>query len=138
VCSKELGRHKYKPSDEWGIDGMLCGSCHVEKTKEFAIAQKDTLESCAICKNELADHDQYKPRWQWEMEPGTLLCKSCYEKKDLDYNKRMNFCATCNAKLGLFFYHPKPVWQIQGNLCRKCWDRRNNNNSNNSSSLSDR
>jgi D-arabinose 1-dehydrogenase-like Zn-dependent alcohol dehydrogenase len=27
--------------------------------------------------------------------------------------------------------HPKPAWQIDGNLCRKCWDRQNNNNNNN-------
>jgi uncharacterized CHY-type Zn-finger protein len=132
VCGKELGRHKYKPSEEWNIEGMLCGFCHIEKTKEFTLEQKEVPDICAICKKELADHqDQYKPRWQWEMESGTLLCKSCYQKKDAHYNKKLNFCAVCNSKLGLFYYHAKPAWQIDGNLCRKCWDRRNNNNDNN-------
>jgi hypothetical protein len=137
VCSKELGRHKYKPSEEWGIEGMLCSNCHIEKTKEFILKQKEIPDRCAICNKELAYHDdgnkedRYKPKWQWEMESGTLLCKSCYEKKDAAYNKKLNFCAICNGKLGLFFYHPKPAWQIEGNLCRQCWDDRNNNNDKN-------
>jgi uncharacterized CHY-type Zn-finger protein len=133
VCGKELERHKYKPSEEWGIEGKLCGLCHLEKTKEFTFEQqKDIHYICAICKKELSDQqDRYKPRWQWEMESGTLLCKSCYQRKDADYNKKLNFCAICNHKLGLFYYHPKPAWQIDGNLCRKCWDRLNNNNNNN-------
>jgi hypothetical protein len=132
VCGKELGRHKYKPSEEWGIEGLLCGFCHLEKTKEFILEKKEIPDVCAVCKKELTDdQDRYKARWQWEMESGTLLCKSCYEKKDTDYNKKVNFCAMCNSKLGMFYYHPKPTWKIDGNLCRKCWDRRNDNNNNN-------
>jgi hypothetical protein len=61
------------------------------------------------------------------MEQGTLLCKPCFDKKDIDYNKKVNFCAICGGKLGMFYYHPKPVWHTEGNLCRKCWDSRNNN-----------
>ena len=112
---------------------MLCGLCHLEKTKEFTLEQKEVPDFCALCKKELADNnqDRHKPRWQWEMESGTLLCKSCYQKKDADYNKKLNFCAICNCKLGMFHYHPKPAWQIDGNLCRKCWDRQNNKNNNN-------
>jgi uncharacterized CHY-type Zn-finger protein len=131
LCGKELGRHKYKPNEDWGIEGLLCGVCHVEKTKEFTLEQKEVPDICAICKIEIADkQDRYKARWQWEMEFGTLLCKSCYQKKDVEYNKKMNFCTICNGKLGMFFYHPKPAWQIEGNLCRKCWDLRNNDNNN--------
>jgi hypothetical protein len=37
----------------------------------------------------------------------------------------MNFCVMCNCKLGMFYYHPKPAWKIEGNLCRKCWDECN-------------
>ncbi len=117
------------------MEGMLCGNCHLEKTKDFILRQKQMQDRCAICKKELAnrgdDEDRYKPRWQWEMDSGTLLCKSCYQKKDNDYNKKMNFCTICNGKLGFFFYHPKPAWNIQGNLCRNCWDRQNNNDNNN-------
>ena len=88
VCGKELRRHTYRPSEEWGIEGMLYGLCHLEKTKEFTLEQKEVPDICALCKKELADNqDRYKPRWQWEMESGTLLCKSCYQKKDADYNK---------------------------------------------------
>jgi hypothetical protein len=90
------------------------------------LEQKEIPDICAICKKELADEDRNKPKWQWEMESGSLLCKSCYQKKDADHNKKLNFCAVCSGKLGLFFYHPKPAWQIEGNLCRKCWDQRNN------------
>lgn len=120
VCSKELGRHKYKPGKEWGIQGLLCGSCHVEKTKEFMIRQEETPDRCAMCKEIVEDGE--KPRWQWEMESGTLLCKSCFQKKDADYNKKISFCSVCGGKLGMFYYHPKPAWHMQGNLCRKCWD----------------
>ncbi|MDQ3872202.1 MAG: hypothetical protein M3258_01145 [Thermoproteota archaeon] len=137
VCGVELGRHKYKPSEEWGIEGFLCGNCHIEKTKEFILKEKETPDICSICNKELVDNEgkeqKYKPKWQWEMEPGTLLCKSCYQKKDADYNRRLNFCAICNSKLGLFFYHPKPGWQINGNLCRRCWDLENNKKVNNNS-----
>jgi hypothetical protein len=125
VCGKELGRHRYKPGEEWGIEGLLCGDCHIEKTREFMLKQAETPDTCAMCGKEIADKESHKPKWQWEMESGTLLCKSCFEKKDADYNKKMNFCAICNGKLGMFYYHPKPAWHIQGHLCRKCWDSQN-------------
>ncbi|HLG37173.1 MAG TPA: hypothetical protein VI338_03495 [Nitrososphaera sp.] len=121
VCGKELGRHKYKPGEDWGITGLLCGSCHVEKTKEFMIRQEKTTDRCAMCSEEILK-DSQKPKWQWEMESGILLCKSCFEKKDTDYNKKINFCTACGARLGMFYYHPKPAWHIQGNLCKKCWN----------------
>lgn len=121
VCGKELGRHKYKAGEELGIQGLLCGSCHVEKTKEFMIRQEKTPDRCAMCK--VIVEDGVKPKWQWEMEAGSLLCKSCFQKKDADYNMKINFCSICRCKLGMFYYHPKPAWQIQGNLCRMCWDR---------------
>ena len=88
MCNRELGRHKYKPSDEWNIEGLLCADCHIEKTKEFLIKEQETPDRCAICNKELtADEDMNKPRWQWNMESGTLVCKSCFQKKDADYNK---------------------------------------------------
>jgi hypothetical protein len=125
VCGKELGRYKYKPNEDWNLDGLLCSDCHIEKTKEFMLKQEE--EKCAVCDKEIIEkEDRNKPKWQWEMESGVLLCKACFQKKDSDYNKRMNSCAICNGKLGMFFYHPKPAWHIEGNLCRKCWDKQNN------------
>jgi hypothetical protein len=123
VCGCELGRHKYKPSAEWKMEGLLCSNCHIEKTREFMLTEEEP-EYCAICKKELGDIAN-KPRWQWEMEPGTLLCESCFQKKDAEHNKKLNFCAVCNAKLGFIRYNPKPAWKVQGQVCRKCWDQRN-------------
>ncbi|HXG06049.1 MAG TPA: hypothetical protein VNI77_01835 [Nitrososphaera sp.] len=124
ICGKELGRHKYKPDKDWGVEGLLCAGCHIEKTKEFMLKEEGTSETCGMCGKELGDIAN-KPKWQWDMEPGTLLCDNCYRKKDEDYNKKRNFCAICDGKLGMFYYHPKPAWRIDGNLCRKCWDSRN-------------
>lgn len=111
------------------MSGMLCADCHIDKSKEFILQQQqeqDLPDRCAVCARELrSDEDRNKPKWQWEMESASLLCKNCYEKRDANYNKRINFCASCNGKLGMFFYHPKPAWKIEGNLCRRCWDERN-------------
>lgn len=131
VCGRQLGRHKYRPSEEWHMEGLLCGNCHIEKTKEFILSgQQDAKEEpdkCVVCGREITvEQDRNKPRWQWEMESGSLICRACYEKKDAQHSKTMNYCAMCNDKLGMIFYHPKPSWKIEGKLCRSCWDSRNN------------
>jgi hypothetical protein len=59
------------------------------------------------------------------MESGTLLCQPCFNKKDADFNKKLNFCATCGAKMGFIRYNPKPAWKVSGQMCRKCWDGMN-------------
>lgn len=132
VCGREL-KHKYKPKDEWKIEGYLCSDCHIEKMKEFVSRprqqqqqqqEKEEPELCAVCKEELGDV-ALKPRWQWEMEPGSMLCQPCFGRKDAEFNKRLNFCSTCGAKLGIFRYNPKPAWNLPGQMCRKCWDGRN-------------
>lgn len=122
VCKREL-KHKYKPKDEWGIEGYLCSDCHIEKTKEF-VNKPEEPDYCAVCKEKLGDI-AVKPRWQWEMEPGSLLCQPCFNKKDTDYNKKLNFCAVCGTKMGFVRYNPKPAWKMEGQLCRRCWDSRN-------------
>ena len=122
VCSKEL-KHKYKPRDEWEMEGYLCSDCHIEKTKEFA-SKPPEPDHCAVCKQDLGDI-AVKPRWQWNMEPGTLLCQRCFNNKDADHNKKLNFCSVCGTKMGLIRYNPKPAWKVEGQLCRKCWDGRN-------------
>jgi hypothetical protein len=129
ICNKELGRHRYRPAKEWNLSGLLCGNCHIDKTKEFLEienSKRDAPDRCAICRKEISqDEDRIKAKWQWEMESGSFVCKDCFAKKDAEYNKKLNFCASCNGRLGRFFYHPKPAWKIEGNLCRRCWDERN-------------
>jgi hypothetical protein len=129
ICNKELGRHRYRPAKEWNLSGLLCGNCHIDKTKEFLEIEnlkRDAPTRCAICRKEISqDEDRIKAKWQWEMESGSLVCNDCFSKKDTEYNKKLNFCASCNGRLGTFFYHPKPAWKIEGNLCRRCWDERN-------------
>ena len=122
ICKKEL-KYKYKAKSEWGIQGYLCSDCHIEKTREFALKPQES-DKCAICKTKLGDI-AVKPRWQWELESGSLLCQQCFNKKDTDYNKKLNFCAVCGSKIGFIRYNPKPAWKIQGQMCRKCWDVRN-------------
>jgi hypothetical protein len=123
--------HKYKPKPEWEIQGFLCSSCHIEKTKEFILRQQDQKEKikqardiCVVCKKELSlESDKNKARWQWNMERNSLLCKSCFEKKAQEYEKKLNYCNLCNDILGFIRYNPKPKWNIEGQLCRKCWDK---------------
>jgi hypothetical protein len=128
-CDKELN-HKYKPSREWNINGLLCADCHIEKTKEFVLKkqeEKRRLEDiCAICKKDLiVEIDKNTPRWQWNMEAGMRLCKICFDKRQLDYDKLLNLCALCDKRIGLIRYNPKPKWNIEGQLCRDCWDKLN-------------
>jgi hypothetical protein len=128
-CNKELN-HKYKPLREWNINGFLCSDCNIEKTKEFMIKKQEEKRKleviCAICKKDLiVEIDKNRPRWQWNMEAGTILCKICFDKKQSDYDKLMNLCALCNKRIGLIRYNPKPKWNIEGQLCRDCWDKQN-------------
>ena len=131
-CDKVLS-HKYKPRPEWKVQGFFCSGCHMEMTKEFILRQqeeKTRLEQapdiCNLCKKELLlETDKNKPSWQWNMERESILCKSCYEKKALDYEKKLNYCTTCSNRLAFIRYNPKPKWNIEGQLCRKCWDKQN-------------
>jgi hypothetical protein len=105
----------------------------MEKTKESILKkqeEKRRLEEapheCTICKKELTlEIDKNKPRWQWNMESGSMLCKNCYDSKEAQYDKILNFCAICNKKIGFIRYNPKPKWEIEGQLCRECWDKKN-------------
>ena len=131
LCNKNL-KFKYKPDKSWNIPGFLCSDCHMKTTEEFVIKQKEEeakikqrQNQCFIC-NAIIDGDQKKnPRWQWGFENDVSLCKKCYDKKESDYQTKINFCVKCGKKIGFFRYNPKPKWQIDGQLCRKCWDMMN-------------
>jgi hypothetical protein len=104
----------------------------MKTTEEFVIKKKEEeakikqrQNQCFIC-NAIIDRDQKKnPRWQWGLENDISLCKKCYDKKESDYQTKINFCLKCGNKIGFFRYNPKPKWQIDGQLCRKCWDMMN-------------
>ena len=51
-----------------------------------------------------------------------LLCKKCFDEKELDFNKEKNFCGICGTKLSFIRYNPKNNWKIKGQLCKNCWD----------------
>ena len=78
------------------------------------------MKKCVACglKNKVTD--LWEPRWQWDMVG--LLCKKCFDQKELDFNKGKNFCCICGSKLGFIRYNPKSGWKIDGQLCKKCWD----------------
>ena len=90
------------------------------------LEEASSSDICGICKKEIVlETDKNKARWQWNMESEIVLCKNCYEKKESEYDKKLNFCALCNKKMGFIRYNPKPKWKIEGQLCRQCWDKRN-------------
>ena len=125
VCGREL-RHKYKPSKDWNMQGFLCADCHIEKTKEFALKEQEPeVEKCALCARQIEEGESKKARWQWNLEAGAVVCAPCFEKRDREHERLVNFCASCNVKMGVIRYNPKPEWKVEGQLCRKCWDSKN-------------
>jgi hypothetical protein len=136
-CNKELGRHKYKPSPEWNMQGLLCSDCHVDKTRDFTLKaeadkrqeleQKDREErTCNLCNSLInLDSDKKRPDWRWNMDSGIVFCPQCYDKSEAEFTRKLNFCAICGKKIGFIRYNPKRKWAIDGQLCRRCWDERN-------------
>jgi hypothetical protein len=80
---------------------------------------------CNRCKEKL-DTEGKRPHWKWNFDRNLRFCKKCYKIQEVDYEKSVNYCVTCNSKLGFIRYNPKPKWKIKGQLCRKCWDNKNN------------
>lgn len=112
---------------------MLCSDCHILKTKEYLVKnqlekekQERELNTCSMCSLHIkSELEKVKPRWQWNLERGSILCNNCYEKKEKEFEKERNYCSICKTNLKFFRYNPKPNWNIRGQLCRNCWDRRN-------------
>ncbi len=118
VCGAELG-HRHRPRKEWGMEGLLCGECHVDKAKEYHEGRMS--RPCAECGAVRKITDLWEPRWQWDMEG--LLCKGCFDSKEEGFARKRSFCAMCGAKMGFIRYRPKPKWNMVGReLCRGCWD----------------
>jgi uncharacterized protein YlaI len=141
VCNKELIKFRYKPRNEWDIQGMLCGDCHVIKSMEHSGRtegsgsknQHQTVEDekevslkCGMCDADIDSGSEHlKAKWQWNMDTHLILCRRCYSIKSKEYEKRINYCAVCGNKMSFFRYNPKPKWKIDGQLCRLCWDNSN-------------
>ena len=125
VCGKEM-QHKHKPMQEWGIDGSLCGDCHLDKMREYYVegkVPKKKLVKCDLCGKEVDPEDTYEPHKGLNLKG--KVCKECFEGKQIEPQKKLEHCALCGKKLGFFRYNPKNSWKIDGHLCRKCWDAQN-------------
>ena len=101
----------------------------MKTTKEFFVKQQEEEEQlikkqnqCFICHNIIDQDKKKKARWQWRMENDIFLCEKCYNKKEQDYQTKIDFCVKCGKKIGFIRYNPKPRWKVDGQLCRKCWD----------------
>lgn len=124
------------------MQGLLCSDCHIEKTRDFVLRAEEEKKqelkqkekedrTCDRCNNMIAlDTDKKKPEWKWNMDNVKVLCPQCYEKTEADFNKKLNFCAVCDIKMGFIRYNPKPKWRIDGQLCRRCWDEQNSKSKN--------
>ena len=128
LCKKDL-RFKYKAEKSWNITGYLCSDCHMKTAKEFFIKQQEeekqlTMKQsqCFMCHKIVEEEKKKIARWQWGMENDTFLCERCYNQKETAYQTKINFCVNCGIKIGFIRYNPKPKWNIDGQLCRKCWD----------------
>ena len=127
LCNRDLN-FKYKPEKSWNITGYLCSDCHMKTTKEFFVKQQEEEQlikkqnQCFICHNIIDQDKKKKARWQWGMENDIFLCEKCFNKKERDYQTKIDFCVKCGKKIGFIRYNPKPKWKLDGQLCRKCWD----------------
>ncbi|MFQ5920974.1 MAG: hypothetical protein ACE5JV_03045 [Nitrososphaerales archaeon] len=123
VCGREL-QHRHRPMQEWGIDGFLCGDCHLDLMRDYYVegkAPKKSLVKCGLCGKEVDPEDAYEAPRRLNLR-GTL-CRECFEGKE--EKKGPEHCAICGKKLGFLRYNPKKKWRIDGHLCRRCWDAQN-------------
>lgn len=104
--------HKDSPTQEEKLDEV------------DGVGARIHVTMCSFCQCKI-ETDVLRPNWRWGLEPNTSLCNDCYAKKRSEFERRMNFCNTCNKKLGFIRYNPKPKWKMTGQMCRKCWDSRN-------------
>ena len=117
ICKKPT-KHKHKAKKEWYVESPLCGDCYISKMQEQYDGNVKSF--CDTCKMKKKVSELWEPRWQWDMKG--LLCKTCFDKKENDFNQKKEFCSQCSVKLGFFRYKPKPDWKMDGQLCRNCWD----------------
>ncbi len=95
-----------------------------EETEDEKGIEIENEDICTRCKENLGD-EWKKPHWKWNMDKNIKFCFNCYKVKEIEYEKMINYCITCDSKLKFYRYNPRPEWKIKGQLCRKCWDFKN-------------
>lgn len=96
-----------------------------EREVKNKIGTEDENENvCNRCKEKLSE-EWKKPNWKWNLDKDIKFCLNCYDIKEKEHEKIMNYCIICDSKLKFLRYNPKPEWKIKGQLCRKCWDYKN-------------
>ena len=103
--------------DSSGLGSELAGLNNTSDLKNQSIR-------CSFCQCKIRT-EVLRPNWKWNLESNTYLCRDCYDKKANEFERRINFCNTCDIKLGFVRYNPKPKWKMIGQMCRKCWDSKN-------------
>ncbi|MGC1132547.1 MAG: hypothetical protein WA941_06975 [Nitrososphaeraceae archaeon] len=97
-----------------------------KKRNDLIEDEKKISPKCGGCNSDIdSGSEQFRPKWQWNLDTSLILCKRCYSLKSKEYEKRINYCAVCGNKMSFFRYNPKPKWKIGGQLCRRCWDNSN-------------
>ena len=117
LCNKET-THAHKPKKEWNLKYPLCTECYMKTMEQYYSGT--FKQKCVKCGVEKKITDLWEPRWQWDMEG--LMCKACFDSKEIDFGQKKEFCSICATRLNFFRYNPKADWKIEGQLCRKCWD----------------
>jgi len=113
-----------KKSNQQGISHKDFPNREDQMDKVDGADANNHVTTCNFCQCNIKT-EVLHPNWRWNIEPNTNLCSECYTKKRSEFERRMNFCNTCNNKLGFIRYNPKPKWKMAGQMCRKCWDSRN-------------
>lgn len=117
LCQKET-THSHKPKKEWNLTPPLCADCYMKTLEQYYSGTY--RQKCIMCGIEQKITDLWEPRWQWDVKG--LLCKKCFDQKEVDFDRKKEFCGVCGTKLGFFRYNPKNGWNIEGQICRSCWD----------------
>jgi hypothetical protein len=95
-----------------------------EEVKNEIDIEDENDDRCNRCKEKLSE-EWKKPHWKWNLDRNIKFCIKCYEIKEKEYEKIINYCIICESKLKFLRYNPRPEWKIKGQLCRKCWDSKN-------------
>ena len=109
---------------EYFQSNHTAGSNNNPVKNSHPMKSKTNSQICLMCKN-LISGEIKKPEWKWNLTTDQSMCIECYERKSKEYEKLINYCNECNKKLGFIRYNPKPLWGMNGQLCRTCWDIKN-------------